>query len=91
MFDPPRLAVVDDDPVSLQAIMNALLKTHLLAKPFHLAIQASKTLEKEPFDLIIMDVNMPEMNGFEICERIKYTPMNKKTPFIFVTSMQDFH
>lgn len=91
MFDPPRLAVVDDDPVSLQAIMNALLKTHLLAKPFHLAIQASKTLEKEPFDLIIMDVNMPEMNGFEICERIKSTPMNKKTPFIFVTSMQDFH
>ena len=34
---------------------------------------------------------MPEMNGFEICERIKSTPMNKKTPFIFVTSMQDFH
>ena len=91
MLDPPRLAVVDDDPVSLQAIMNALLKTHLLAKPFHLAIQASKTLEHEPFDLIILDVNMPEMNGFEVYERIKSTPMNNKTPFIFVTSTQDFH
>lgn len=90
LLEPPRVAVVDDDPVSLQSILNALVKTHLLARPFHDAVSASKVFSKEPFDLIILDIRMPKMSGFEVYERLKSTPMNSKTPFIFVTSMQDF-
>ena len=44
----------------------------------------------EKFDLIFLDVGMPKMSGFELCTRLRSLPNYKKTPVVFVTSLNDF-
>ena len=46
--------------------------------------------EKHAFDLIFMDVNMPDMNGFDVCAEIRKSKHNKNTPVIFVTMHSDY-
>jgi DNA-binding response OmpR family regulator len=42
------------------------------------------------FDLIFLDVDMPVMNGFELCTKLRSLHLHKKTPVVFVTSLTDF-
>lgn len=83
---PIRLLVVDDCAVSRHAMIFALKKV------FHepdLADGGKPALElaaKNTYDVIFLDIQMPGMDGFELCERIRETPLNKKTPIVFVTS-----
>jgi len=42
------------------------------------------------FDLVFLDVDMPGMTGFELCAKLRAMPHHKKTPVIFVTSLNDF-
>jgi CheY-like chemotaxis protein len=51
---------------------------------------ALKLAKDNRFDLIFMDIQMPEINGFELCDLIHRTDINAKTPVIFVTSLNDF-
>jgi PleD family two-component response regulator len=53
-------------------------------------LRALDALEEKPFDLIFLDVDMPNMNGYELCSRIRALPDYKKTPVVFVTSLNDF-
>lgn len=41
-------------------------------------------------DIILLDVHMPDMNGFEVCKRIKAKPMLKDIPIVFVSSTVEF-
>ncbi len=52
--------------------------------------EALKLLEEQPFDLIFLDVEMPGMNGFEVCKRLRNMPRHGKTPVIFVTALNGF-
>jgi DNA-binding response OmpR family regulator len=47
-------------------------------------------MSKEHFDLVFLDVDMPGMNGFELCTKVRALPAYKKTPVVFVTSLNDF-
>src|SRR6266849_714648 len=47
-------------------------------------------LKEEPFDLILLDINMPGMNGIEVCQKLRCLPHHKNTPVIFVTLHSDF-
>src|SRR5439155_1685327 len=51
---------------------------------------AFKMLTEGKFDLIFLDVDMPGMNGFELCTKLRNLPAHKKTPVVFVTSLNDF-
>jgi CheY-like chemotaxis protein len=42
------------------------------------------------YDLIFLDVDMPKMSGYELCTKIRTLPSYKKTPVVFVTSLNDF-
>ena len=47
-------------------------------------------VEEHRYDLIILDVMMPDMDGFEVCGKIRETTTNRLTPVLFVTSLKDF-
>jgi len=89
--DPPvRLLVVDDDAVSRHAIAVTLKKA--LTKP-DIATNGEAALNlaaEHPFDVIFLDVQMPGMDGFEVCSKIHEFAVNRTTPVVFVTCQGDF-
>ena len=87
---PPSILVVDDEAISRRAVVYALEKAKL--KPVNVedpAVAYNMLLESK-FDLIFLDVDMPGMNGFEMCTKLRTLPAHKKTPVVFVTSLNDF-
>ena len=51
--------------------------------------QAIQAVEREPPDLILLDINMPEMNGYEVCRHLKAQERSKDVPVIFITALTD--
>jgi len=87
---PFRVLVVDDDRVSRFAISQVV--TRALNQP-ELAEDGATALalaDKQTYDVIFLDVQMPGMNGFELCSRIHETDCNRTTPVMFVTCQSDF-
>ncbi|PWT92161.1 MAG: adenylate/guanylate cyclase domain-containing response regulator [Acidobacteria bacterium] len=81
-----RILIVDDTPANIQT-----LTTILKEKGFQISVatngkQALEVLKHVHPDLILLDVMMPEMDGFEACERIKASPEWHDIPIIFLTS-----
>jgi len=90
--DPPpaNILVVDDEILSRRAIAYALEKANLRSTNVEESSVALQLASEQVFDLIFLDVQMPGMDGFELCSRIRAQPINKNTPIIFVTSLTDF-
>lgn len=88
---PVRLLAVDDNAISLRAIVNALKQVFPVPKLAFGGEPALELARNEKFDMIFLDVEMPEMNGFELCAKIRETPHNSQTPVVFVTSHANFN
>jgi PleD family two-component response regulator len=90
--DPPpaNILVVDDEILSRRAIAYALEKANLRSTNVEESSVAFQLASEQQFDLIFLDVQMPGMDGFELCSKIRGLPVNKHTPIIFVTSLTDF-
>lgn len=87
---PPNVLVVDDEAISRRAMVYALERTRLKSLSIDDPHTAYNLLTQNRFDLIFLDVDMPGMNGFELCAKLRELPMHKKTPVIFVTGLNDF-
>src|SRR5207237_777141 len=87
---PANILVVDDEPISRRAITYALEKAKLKCVNVEDPHAAFKLLSENSFDLVLLDVDMPGMNGFELCTKLRALPAYKKTPVVFVTSLTDF-
>jgi DNA-binding response OmpR family regulator len=87
---PSHVLVVDDDVISRRAVTYALEKADLKNTSVEDPSIALKLLSVNSFDLVILDVEMPGMNGFDLCSKLRTLPMHAKTPVIFVTSLADF-
>lgn len=87
---PANILVVDDEILSRRAITYALEKASLKSISVEDPNVALKMATDHPYDLIFLDVQMPGMDGFELCTKIRSLPTNKTTPIIFVTSLTDF-
>jgi CheY-like chemotaxis protein/HPt (histidine-containing phosphotransfer) domain-containing protein len=85
-----NVLVVDDEPISRRAIAHALEKAKFKSVSVNGPDDALRMIETSQFDLIILDVDMPGMTGFELCSRLRSMPAYKKTPVVFVTSLTDF-
>ncbi len=85
-----NILVVDDEAISRRAITYALEKAKLKSVNIEDPLAALKLLSESKFDLIFLDVDMPRMNGFELCTKLRALPAHKKTPVVFVTSLNDF-
>jgi DNA-binding response OmpR family regulator len=85
-----KILVVDDEAISRRAIVYALEKARLKSINVDDSNQALQLLAENDFDLIFLDVDMPDLTGFELCAKLRLLPRHKKTPVIFVTSLNDF-
>lgn len=86
----PVALVVDDDVLSRRAVTFGLEKARLkafgTADPHH----ALDEMGKRFYELIILDVDMPDMDGFELCSRIRHMHDYTHVPVVFITGMTDF-
>jgi len=87
---PVNILVVDDEILSRRAVTYALEKANLKATSVEEPHVALSLVTESPYDLVFLDVQMPGMDGFELCTKIRALPNNKTTPIIFVTSLTDF-
>ena len=87
---PLAVLVVDDEAISRRAITYALERAKLKSVNIEDPAAAYDLLAQNPFDLIFLDVDMPGMNGFELCTKLRQLPAHKKTPVVFVTGLTDF-
>ncbi len=84
----PRILVVDDEPANLKVMRQVLQEQYRLT--FARSGQEALTrLEKDSVDLILLDIMMPGMTGFEVCQRLKESPETAAIPIIFVTALRD--
>ena len=87
---PANILVVDDEAISRRAVTHALEKAKLKSVNTEDPAAAVELLKKNTYDLVILDVDMPGMNGFELCAKLRTLPAYKKTPVVFVTGLNDF-
>jgi len=81
---------VDDEPISRKALLLALDRAAIRAICASGAELAVAICAENSFDLILLDVDMPGTNGFDLCAKIRSLPAHRQTPVIFVTAMGDF-
>lgn len=83
------ILVVDDSVENLQ-VLTALLRDKFKVKVAKSGIKALEILALDTsIDLILLDIIMPEMNGYEVCEQIKSNPITSKIPVIFLTALNE--
>ncbi|MBN2420203.1 MAG: response regulator [Deltaproteobacteria bacterium] len=87
--DHSSVLIVDDNIKNLQ-VLGGFLQKESLSVEFALdGKSALSWLEKKKFDIVLLDVMMPEMDGFEVCKEIKKNKLNEDIPVIFITAKTD--
>lgn len=84
----PRILIVDDEPANLK-VMKQVLQDHYRLSFARSGQDALKLMENDGFDLVLLDIMMPGMTGFDVCERLKANPDTAAIPVIFVTALRD--
>jgi len=84
-----RVLVVDDDPDMAALLARMLAKEGMIADTVHDGDAALVHAMSSPPDLILLDVMLPGMSGFDICERLKADEITALIPIILVTSLED--
>ena len=86
----PVILVVDDNQQNLELLQVYLEDVDCRSIPAYDGSEALEIIAKEPPDLILLDVMMPKMSGFEVCRRIKNDPKTSDIPVIMVTALNEF-
>jgi len=86
----PTILVVDDNQQNLELLQAYLEDVDCQAVPARDGLEALEIIAKDPPDLILLDVMMPKMSGFEVCKRIKNNPKTSDIPVIMVTALNEF-
>jgi signal transduction histidine kinase len=86
---PANVLVVDDTVENLRLIASMLGQQGYEVRPVTNGRQALLAVERDPPDLILLDINMPGMNGYEVCARLKQKDALKDVPVIFLTALSD--
>ena len=81
-----KILVVDDNHTPREVISEALKQFNIQVTEASNGVEATKIIEKEKFNLVITDVVMPEMNGYELCRWIKSNPGTEKVQVIICST-----
>ncbi len=85
----PLILIVDDTTKNIQVLGNMLY-----SKGYNISVatsgkEALESVKAKTHDLILLDIQMPEMDGFEVCKNLKSNPSTKEIPVIFLTAVTD--
>jgi sigma-B regulation protein RsbU (phosphoserine phosphatase) len=83
----PVVLAVDDTPENLDVVKGILASDYTVKAAIN-GEMALKIVEKAPPDLILLDIMMPGMSGYEVCEQLKSNPATRDIPVIFLTAME---
>ena len=86
---PMRILIVDDVPDNIRVLSGMLAAEGVEISTATSGRRALKIAEHYPPDLILLDVMMPEMDGYEVCRQIKAEPLLRGVPLIFITALAD--
>lgn len=84
-----KILIVDDVPKNIQVAASILQKEGYLMAFAQNGVVALNQTESIQFDLILLDIMMPEMDGFEVCKQLRRNPATKDIPIIFLTAKTD--
>jgi two-component sensor histidine kinase len=86
---PGDIMIVDDNPANLKLLEDMLLQQGYEVHSFLLGSMAVAAAKKHPPDLFLLDVNMPEMDGYEVCGRLKSMEELSDIPVMFLSALSD--
>ena len=87
----PTIMVVDDSPANLKLLGGLFRENGYQVRPFTQGALALRAADNEAPDLFLLDINMPEIDGYELCRRLKASPSLKDIPVIFLSTLQDLN
>ncbi len=86
----PLALIVDDEVFSRRSIISGLEKAGIAYVSLDNPVEALEMLGRQKFDLVFLDIDMPEMDGFTLCQKLRQLPDYARTPVVFVTGLNDF-
>ncbi len=89
-LSPTTVLVVDDDVVSTRALLLSLGRADLESAGVTEPARALETLRTHSYDVVLLDLNLPGMDGITVRQRMRELPLHRQTPVIFITSYADF-
>ena len=84
-----QIMAVDDQPENLKLLEDMLRQRGYMVRSFPRGRLALAAASQHPPDLILLDINMPEMNGYEVCERLKRDEKLAGIPVIFLSALDE--
>jgi len=88
-LQPARILIVDDNPKNLQVLGKLLQEAEYAIEFATNGKAALEWIDIQGFDIMLLDINMPEMDGFEVCRKIRINPKLDKMPIIFLSANSD--
>lgn len=88
-LESPNILVVDDTPANLHLLSGMLKDRGCKVRPVSSGQEALQAAQRIPPDLILLDINMPEMNGYEVCRHLKADPKLRDIPVLFISALSD--
>ncbi len=84
-----NVLIVDDTPENLTVLRKILTEHGYRIRPAINGEIALKTIQSDPPDLILLDILMPKMDGYEVCNILKSNPHTKDIPIIFISALSE--
>lgn len=84
-----NILIVDDAPINLRALSQTLMKAGYKVRPANNGKTALQVAESLLPDLILLDIMMPDMNGYQVCKQLKSNPKTKDIAVIFISALSD--
>lgn len=86
MEDDNLILVVDDDEIVARTIERSLRAGGFRVAVVHSGVEALRTARRQPPDLMVLDIIMPGMDGFEVCRQVRADPILRELPVLFLTA-----
>src|SRR5260370_37863973 len=88
-MQPLKLLVVEDDLASMELMTEVFISLKAEVRPISDSAKAVGVVNQEKFDGIFLDLEMPNLNGFDLARLIRKSSWNKSTPIVIVTGRED--